>query len=174
MSGKFTRYIIAFVACAILAGCSNPGSKVTALKHFPIESADNVINRSNVSFDGKNSTDGNGSLMVFTVRPTVVRLYEVRDIDVENARLIYQAKLRTEGVEGQVYLEMWCHFPGKGEFFSRGLHSPLTGTTEWSTQEILFFLKKGENPVYVKLNLVVNGKGKAWIDDIRLFKGPLK
>jgi len=106
--------------------------------------------------------------------PTVVRLFELGDIDVENARLIYQAKVRTEGVEGQVFLEMWCHFPGKGEFFSRGLQTPLTGTTNWTTEETPFFLKKGENPDNVKLNLVINGKGTAWIDDIRVLKGPLQ
>jgi hypothetical protein len=99
----------------------------------------------------------------------------VRDIDIENARLIYQARLRTENVKGQVYLEMWCHFPGIGEFFSRGLQTPLTGTTDWITEETQFFLKKGEKPDYVKLNLVIKGKGTAWwIDDIRLLKGPLR
>ena len=105
--------------------------------------------------------------------PTVVRLFELGDLDVENARLIYQAKLRTEGVEGKVYLEMWCHFPGKGEFFSRGLQTPLTGTTDWVTKEIPFFLKKGENPDNVKLNLVLDGKGTIWIDEIKLLKGSL-
>jgi hypothetical protein len=109
-----------------------------------------------------------------STKPTVIRLFETGDIDVENARLIYQARVRTEDVEGKVYLEMWCHFPGKGDFFSRGLQTPLTGTTEWTTEETPFFLKKGENPDNVKLNLVIKGKGTAWIDDIRLLKAPLR
>lgn len=54
----------------------------------------------------------------------------------ENARLIYQAKLRTKDLEEQAYLEMLCSFPDKGEFFSRGLASPLSGTTDWTTQQI--------------------------------------
>ena len=62
---------------------------------------------------------------------------------------------------------------GKGEFFSRGLQSPLTGTTNWTTEETPFLLKKGEKPDLVKLNLVINGKGTAWIDDVLLLKGPL-
>jgi len=103
----------------------------------------------------------------------VIRLFEIGDIDVENARLIYQAKLRTEDVEGKVYLEMWNHFPNKGEFFSRSLQNPLTGTTDWVTEETPFFLKKGENPDNVKLNLVIDGKGTVWIDDIRLIKESL-
>jgi len=69
---------------------------------------------------------------------------------------------------------MWCHFLGRGEFFSRGLVTPLTGTTDWTTQEIPFLLKEGENPDNVKLNLVIDGKGTAWIDDIRLLKGLLR
>ncbi|MFQ5993117.1 MAG: hypothetical protein ACE5NA_11835 [Nitrospiraceae bacterium] len=107
-------------------------------------------------------------------KPTVVRLFEVGDLDIENARLIYRAKLRTEGLDGQVYLEMWCHFPGKGEFFSRGLQKPLSGTTEWTSVETPFFLKKGENPDNIRLNVVISGPGTAWIDDIRLVKGPLQ
>jgi hypothetical protein len=35
-------------------------------------------------------------------------------------------------------------------------------------------VKKGENPDNVKLNLVINGKGTPWIDDIRLLKAPLR
>jgi hypothetical protein len=44
---------------------------------------------------------------------------------------------------------------------------------DWVTQETPFFLKPGENPDNVKLNLVIEGKGTVWIDDISLVKGPL-
>jgi hypothetical protein len=158
----------------VLVGCSKPSQDVMELKRFPVDSLEGIITQSGVQFDKEVSSDGNGSLKIVATEPTVVRLFELGDIDVENARLIYQAKVRTEGVEGQVFLEMWCHFPGKGEFFSRGLQTPLTGTTNWTAEETPFFLKKGENPDNVKLNLVINGKGTAWIDDIRVLKGPLQ
>jgi hypothetical protein len=158
----------------IATGCSKPPQQVTELKRFPLDSLEGVVTQSGVQIDKDVSSDGNGSLRTTVAEPTVVRLFELGDIDVEDARLIYQAKVRTDGVEGQVYLEMWCHFPGKGEFFSRGLQTPLTGTTNWTTEETPFFLKKGENPDNVKLNLVINGKGTAWIDDIRLLKAPLQ
>ena len=158
----------------IATGCSKPPQQVVEIKRFPLDSLEGVISQSGVQIDKEVSSDGNGSLRITATEPTVVRLFELGDIDVENARLIYQAKVRTEGVEGQVYLEMWCHFPGKGEFFSRGLQTPLTGTTNWTTEETPFFLKKGENPDNVKLNLVINGKGTAWIDDIRVLKAPLQ
>ncbi len=158
----------------LVVGCSQPTTAVSELKHFPITDIDGVITRSDVEFDRRVSSDGNGSLRIHATQPTVVRLFETGHVDIDNARLIYQAKVRTEDVNGKVYLEMWCHFPGKGEFFSRGLQRPLTGTTEWTTEETPFFLRKGENPDNIKLNLVVDGRGTAWIDDIRLLQGPLR
>jgi hypothetical protein len=151
-----------------------PPIEVTELKHYSLDNTEGVLTQSGVTIDRQISSDGNGSLRIEATEPTTIRLFETGDIDIEDARLIYQARLRTEDVEGQVYLEMWCHFAGIGNAFSRGLARPLTGTTEWTTEEIPFFLQKGENPDNVKLNLVIKGKGTAWIDDIRLLKGPLK
>ncbi len=148
--------------------------EATELKRFPLDNLDGIITRSGIRIDKQISSDGNGSLRIEAMEPTTIRLFETGDIDIENARLIYQARVRTENVEGQVYLEMWCHFAGVGDAFSRGLATPLTGTTDWTTEETPFFLKKGENPDNVKLNLVIKGKGAVWIDDIRLLKGPLK
>jgi len=147
-------------------------TEVVELKRFPIDKMDGIITQTGIQIDRQISSDGNGSLRIEATQPTTIRLFETGDIDIENARLIYQAKVRTENIEGRVYLEMWCCFPGRGEFFSRDLVTPLSGTTEWTTEETSFFLKAGENPDNVKLNLVINGKGTAWIDDIRLLKGP--
>ena len=149
-------------------------SKTTELKHFALDDMEGVITQLGVDIDKEISSDGNGSLRIEATKPTTIRLFETGDIDIENARLIYQARIRTENIQGQVYLEMWCHFAGAGDFFSRGLQNPLTGTTEWTMEETPFFLKAGENPDNVKLNIVINGNGTVWIDDIRLLKGPLK
>ena len=165
---------LVFAAIMLVVGCSQPPTQVTELKHFPLNDLEGVLSRSDVEFDRAVSSDGGGSLRISVTQPTVVRLFELGDFDIENARLIYQAKVRTQGVNGQVYLEMWCRFPGKGEFFSRGLQTPVSGTTDWTTEETPFFLQKGENPDNIKLNLVMNGTGTAWIDDIRLLKGALQ
>lgn len=172
---KKRNFLLCFIVFAISlsSSCSERSIEVTELKHYPINALDGVITRSSVDVDKQVTSDGDGSLRVIAKQPTTVRLYETGDVDIENARLIYQAKLRTKDVSGKVYLEMWCNFPGKGEFFSRALHAPISGSNDWSTQETLFFLKEGENPDNVKLNLVIDGKGTAWIDDIRLIKGPL-
>jgi len=172
------KYFISFTGCIVvifsLWACAKPSQQAVEIKHYPIDALDGIITQSGVQIDNVISKDGKGSLKIAAVEPTVIRLFETGDIDIENARLIYQAKIRTEGVQGQVFLEMWCHFPGKGEFFSRGLQGPVSGTTEWTSVETPFFLQKGENPDNVKLNLVINGTGTVWIDDIHLIKGHLQ
>lgn len=142
-------------------------------RSFPLDSTEGLITQTGIQIDNEISNDGNGSLRIDAIEPTTIRLFETGDIDIENARLIYQAKVRTENVEGLVYLEMWCHFTGKGEFFSRGLTNPISGTKDWTTMETPFLLKQGENPDNVKLNLVITDKGMVWIDDIHLLKGIL-
>lgn len=166
-------FCLSLIMIFSVSACSKSSQEVVELKRFPVNSLEGIITQTGVEFDKEISSDGKGSLRITATEPTVARLFEIADIDIENARLIYQAKVRTKDIQGQVFLEMWCHFPGKGEFFSRSLQSPLSGSTEWTSIETPFFFKKGEKPDLIKLNLVVNGKGTAWIDDIRLIKGPL-
>lgn len=173
------RSVLSFVCvwCLIVVastGCTQKAEEPVELARYSIDSMEGIVTTSGVEIDTEVTSDGGGSLHVTASEPTTFTLYETGDIDVEDARLIYQAALRTQDVDGQVYLEMWCRFPGKGEFFSRALQSPLSGNQEWTSQETLFFLKKGENPDNVKLNLVVDGTGEAWIDDVRLVKGALE
>jgi hypothetical protein len=101
------------------------------------------------------------------------RLFEVENPGVEQCIVTYRAKLKTEGLTEPAYLEMWCRFPGKGEFFSRGLAHAVTGSNDWASYETPFFLKKGEKPDLIKLNLVLKGAGKVWVKDVELLKGPL-
>jgi hypothetical protein len=168
-------YLVAVcVFSCLVAGCGQGRVPEEQITRIPVDSLEGVLTRSGVTFDQAVSADGNGSLRLEAEEPVTFRLYEIDDPDVENCQLIYRAKVRTEGVTGQAYLEMWCRFPGSGEFFSRGLQAPLTGTTEWTSQEIHFRLEKGQNPDLVKLNMVIDGKGTVWIDDVVLAKGPLR
>jgi hypothetical protein len=173
------KYFALFVVAAvilIMTACTKKTTErtgITELKHFPMDSIDELINKSGGVIDKAVSTDGNGSLRVDAAPGrTVVRLFEIQGINIDNARLVYQAKVRSENVEGLVYLEMWCGFTGLGEAFSRNMDTSISGANEWTTMMTPFFLKTGEKPQYVKLNLVVEGKGTAWIDDVRLFKAP--
>jgi hypothetical protein len=158
----------------LLAGfvpsCSRPTAKDQVLKKYSCDSLEGVIHQAGISIDSRMKKEGRGALKIEVAEAEVVRLYETGDIDIEDAVLLFQARLRTEAVQGRIYLEMWCHFEGKGEFFSRGLDATLSGTTKWTQLETPFFLKAGENPDNVKLNLVCEGTGTVWVDDIRLIK----
>jgi hypothetical protein len=160
------------VVVLAMTACSNQSERV--LVAYSINDMTGILTQSGVAIDKDITSDGEGSLKISATEPVTVRLVETGDLDVENARLLYRARVRTENVEGQAYLEMWCHFPGKGEYFSRALHNPVQGSTEWITQETPFFLKKGENPDNVKLNFVIAGTGTAWVDDVELVEGALQ
>ncbi len=102
-----------------------------------------------------------------------VRLFEIDKPGVEQAVLMYRCRLRTEGVQGRVYLEMWVRLPGHGEFFSRGLDHAVSGTNGWASYQTPFFLQKGQRADLIRLNLVFEGDGgTVWIKDIEVEKTP--
>ena len=117
--------------------------------------------------------DGNGWRIQSGEKRTV-RLFEALNPGDEQCVLTYRAQMKTENIQGGAYLEMWCRLPGQGEFFSRGLHHKVKGTTGWASYETPFYLKRGQRPDLIKLNLVVEGPGTVWIRDVELFRTPLK
>ncbi|MBI5571823.1 MAG: hypothetical protein HY914_17910 [Desulfomonile tiedjei] len=165
--------VVALLVFSPIGGL-HAAENVQVLKSWSIDGMDGILTTSEVTIDKETSSDGKGALKIVASQPRVVPLFEVPAPGVDNATVIYQAKLRAQDVKGQAYLEMWCRFPEKGEFFSRGLDAPLSGSTEWVLRKTPFFLKKGEKPDLIKLNLVINGTGTVWIDDVQLLKGPLQ
>ena len=166
-------------ACAamlvLLAACGGGGSSSgKVIKKFPVDSANEVITRKNVSTDSGISSDGSGSLKIAVSGTQTLPLYRLGDIDLDNAFLVYEAALRTENLDGEVFLEMKVFYQGKGEFFSRNYETPLSGTTDWTVKSTPFKLREGANPDIVELNIYVNGQGTVWIDDIKLLKRPLQ
>jgi hypothetical protein len=174
--GTMKNSLLALVIGLATSACtSGPAPKTAAveLKHFPLDNLEGVRATTGASFDPKISADGKGSLRVEAKEPVTVPLFEVTDVGVENATLIYQASLQSENLDGKAFLEMWVRIPGKGEFFSRGLDRPITGTMSWMTLATPFFLQAGQKPDLIRLNLVVQGKGRVRIDDVHLMRGPL-
>jgi len=100
--------------------------------------------------------------------PSTVRLFEVPDPGIENSLVTYRAQMKTENLQGGAYLEMWCRFPGRGEFFSKGFHHRVKGTNDWASYEIPFYLKKEQRPDLIKLNVVLEGSGTVWLRAVEL------
>jgi hypothetical protein len=102
-----------------------------------------------------------------------IRLFEVQEPQAEQCLITYRARMKTDSLAGRAFLEMWCRLPGRGEFFSKGLDQAAKGTTDWASYEIAFYLKKAQRPDLIKLNLVVEGRGKVWLSDVQLLKTPM-
>lgn len=162
----FCLWVIFFLSC-------KKEENATEIKSYPLDTLEGIITQENLQLDKENSFDGKGSIKISAKEPTVVKLFETGKMEIQNSKLIFQAKLKSENLEGQAFLEIWCVFTGKGELFGRGLQGAISGNLNWHTSEAYFFLEKGQIPDNIKLNLVINGKGTVWIDDIKLIKAPL-
>ena len=103
-----------------------------------------------------------------------IRLFEFPDPDIENCILTYRAEFKTEDAGGRTFLEMWCRFPGRGEFFSKGFNHAVKGTNDWASYETPFFLNTGQKPDLIKLNLAAEGPAKVWLRNIELLVTPFK
>jgi hypothetical protein len=124
-----------------------------------------------IQSDATIEVEGKSSLKITTMWPTTVCLGKVFGLDIENAKLIYKAQLKTD-LQGSAYLEMWVIVDG-GQYFSRGLNDQLQGKSEWKAIQTPFMLKKGQKPDKVTLNVVINGTGTVWVDDIVLSRDSL-
>jgi len=162
------RWMMMGLVVTALAGCSRsqPAGPVERVRAFA--ATDTPITTSGVTAEDDGwRIDRSG--------PGSVPLFEVSQGTLENTILTYRARMKVSDVKGKVYLEMWVRVPGKGEFFSRGLAQPLTGTSGWASYEIPFFLnEKGVRADLVKLNVAFDGGGgTVWMKDVELLRAPV-
>jgi hypothetical protein len=113
-------------------------------------------------------------LSILTPVAETVRLFEVPLKGHEQCLLTWRFRIKTEALKSTVYPELWCRVPGIGESFSRGLHQKVSGTNDWVSLEIPFYLKAGQSPDLLKLNLVFEGAGAVRLKDIEILATPLE
>jgi hypothetical protein len=158
--------LLIFVLLALVAGSAYPED----LKKLNLDDASTI--GTTIQTDTQVKAEGKGSIKITTLWATTICLGEVTGLNVEDAKLVYRAKVKGD-LAGAAFLEMWAHVGG-GQYFSRGMNDSVTGKTDWKTIQTPFLFQKGQRPDKVTLNLVINGKGTVWIDDIVLSKEPLK
>ena len=112
-------------------------------------------------------------LVVRSERVDTIHLFEVPVSDRDQCMIIYRFRIKTEESTSSVYPEMWCCSPGQGEAFSRGLDQKLRGANNWTSIQIPFYLRKGETPDLLKLNMVFEGTGTVRMKDIQVLAAPL-
>jgi hypothetical protein len=159
------RILSIFTLLVLVAGAVN----AQELKKLNLDDA-SVIGTT-IQTDNQVKAEGKGSIKITTQWPTTICLGEVTGLDIEGAKLVYKAKVKSD-LEGTAFLEMWVHVNG-GQYFSRGMNDVVGHKTDWKIIQTPFLFQKGQKPEKVTLNLIINGKGTVWVDDIVLFKEPL-
>ena len=143
---------------------------------FSIDSAGDVISTEAVQIDASKEN----ALLVDTEKRAEVELFEIDGKELGNTRLTYSARMSsedlkaTEGTNGISYLRMVASFPDGEELIARGPRVPLKETTDWRPVDTVLYVDKGVSPERVRLELVVDGVGKVWIRDVKLFHRPLR
>jgi len=164
------RIGIIATAIAIVMLTLIPPAGGQELQRLPLDSVSSL--GTTVSTDLVVKKEGKGSIKILTPGPTNICLGVVQPLNVENARLVYQARVKSENLEGAAFLEMWCEVGG-GRYFSRGMDSTIAGTMDWQILQTPFFLQAGQKVNRVTLHIVINGKGTVWVDDAVLFEKPI-
>jgi hypothetical protein len=141
-----------------------PAGPSETLRSFTV--SDRTITESGISAD-------EGGWRIDAREAGSIRLFELDKPDVERCLLTYRAELKAADLEGGAYLELWCRFPDRGEFFSKGVQQKAKGTTGWSSYEVPFTLKAGERPDLIRLNVAFDGPGTLWVRNIELLRTPL-
>ncbi len=118
--------------------------------------------------DPQVKVEGRSSIKITTLHPATVCLGEVSGLNLENSTLNYSARVKSQ-LDGTALLEMWVQVDG-GRYFSRGLNSTIKGNSDWQLIQTPFIFQKGQNPDRITLNLIINGTGAVWVDDVVLSK----
>ena len=140
------------------------------IAHYPL-SAEEVPAGADAVFDPDVSQDGGGSLRVATGEEGGrLRLYRLDDVGPVEGSLLYTGFLKSRDLKGSAFFELWCHPTEGNPAFVRGFPRRVAGTSDWKPQE-LSFSQPGtcRDPASVELNVVIQGAGTVWIDNLRLW-----
>jgi hypothetical protein len=155
--------VVVVLALTSLAASAEP------LQRLSLDDAASVTPR--VAVDNDVKVEGKGALRITTRWPTTVSLAEVVGPDIEDAKLVYSARVKTE-LAGTAFLELWAEVGGR-QYFSRGMNDAIAQTTDWKILRTPFVFQSGQRPEKLTLNIVINGAGTVWVDDIVLSREPL-
>lgn len=172
--------VLALFACGVdeqTAG-KDPGGSAGApveIAHYPL-SADAVPAGADAVFDRDVSQDGGGSLRVETGgEGGRLRLYRIDDVDAIDGTLLFTGFLKSQELRGTAFFELWCHPVEGNPAFVRGLPRRVAGTSDWKPQELSFSQPAAcRRPAFVELNVVIQGAGTVWIDNLRLWDLPVE
>lgn len=161
---KYNAIAVVLMAAVLVLGCTK--------KDIAPPADENVLRAFSPGTDKPIATDAvkaDGDEWVISVdEAQSVRLFEFPVKDFNAGRIEYIAQAKAEGVFGAAYLEMWVRLPGKGEFFSKAMDTPLKGESGWSTYSAPFFFQEGQIPESIRLQLTFVDKGTVRMRNVRV------
>ena len=143
---------------------------------FPINSSQDIVSSGSVRID----PESENALLVNSDGKREIELFDIEGSGLGDKKLTYSAVMRTKDLtatddtSGIAYLELTVLFPDGEELVARGPRVPLSGTTKWRSAETALYVDKGGDPQNVSLDLIVDGAGKVWVQDVRLSTRPLR
>jgi hypothetical protein len=105
--------------------------------------------------------------------PMTVTVLSIDQPGVKGPRYSLSGQVKYENVEGVGYLELWNHFPGGGQFFSRTLADQgpmmkLTGASGWRPFVLPFDATGAPPPTRLVFNVVLPGRGVIYLGPLEL------
>lgn len=82
--------------------------------------------------------------------------------------LNYSLRTKTMNFEGQAFLELAIRFKGTTTLYRRGFNSKVVNNSDWQTLRVAYPIRPSEKPEIAYLNVIVEGRGTIWFDDIKM------
>ena len=160
-------------AALLAAGCGGRGGGPVTLATYTFDDLKAVADTSGgLTIDHEIVESRPASLCVDAPRPRSVRLIEMTPPPGQDGRLlVWTVRARPLLREGKAWIETWARAPGTDERSARS--GPSTRTRGWVDMTARIRVEKGRPVDRLRLNLVINGAGKFWIESVRLESQPL-
>jgi hypothetical protein len=152
------------VCLAAALSCSDSPRMIYVKK---LDSADDVITRSGVTFDPEAS-----AIRIEARGPVTIHLAQIDLKGLAGVRLFFRGHLRSANLKGRAYFEIQCELADGPPLSARGLTEAVSGTTDWVRQQTPLILESGQRAERVQLNVVVEGSGTLWVNVIALGQAP--
>ncbi|GAB4272993.1 MAG: hypothetical protein Kow0029_12180 [Candidatus Rifleibacteriota bacterium] len=131
---------------------------------IPLDSLNEVSPK--IELDSECKVEGNNSIKITAVTPCRVTIHKIDGMGRDNFNLKTYLMIKTELEEGTVILETLVKVKG-GIYFSRALDQKVCGSSDWKQIYTNFRFKKDESPDEVLVNLIIEGRGIVWADELK-------
>lgn len=161
---KFRCFGSFFVLVAILIVVPGLTGEVTSV---PLDSLKGISPL--IELDPMEKVEGTNSIKISAEAPCRVTIGKFAGQGIDNFNLKTRVKLKTLLKEGNVILETLVKVDGR-VYFSRAMDQKLSGDNDWQEIFTNFYFKAGESPDEISVNLILDGRGKVWVDDLKVLR----